>query len=96
MPSTHHRYANIRERNVVYEIVQLLRINGAAVKRDVRSFIVKMGHRGAWKEHKFNERQLLAKYGPGTLAYTILRKHQRAHTVPLSDTSAPRKADSLA
>jgi hypothetical protein len=98
MPSTHHRYANMYERNVTYEVVQLLRINGAEVTRTTnRSFLLRLGRgRGKWNARELSLKQLLKEYGPGTLAYTILRGHQRAHTVPLSDTSAPRKIDSLA
>lgn len=78
--------ANPRE-DEIYEIVCLLRINGALINRNgPRSFTLKMGRgRGAkWTEYELTVGDLKAQYGHGTPGYAALRKHQRANTVPVA------------
>lgn len=69
----------------IYEIVRLLRINGATINRTgLRTFTLRMGRKGSWTEYELTVGDLKAQYGHGTAGYAALRKHQRANTIPVA------------
>lgn len=79
------KYPHLRgdtDRSESYEIVQLLRVNGAQITRDgVQHVILRMGHQGKWNKHRLSLGELRKRYGYGTAAYDILRRHPRASSV---------------
>jgi hypothetical protein len=81
----------------VYEIVQLLRINGARIDRNSQStYIVRLGHKGSWANQEMTTQQLKARYGHGTIGYKALRMHQRADRVPVARPRASSRNRDLA
>lgn len=69
----------------MYEIVQLLRINGAQIKRaGTHAFTLRLGDTGNWHEHKLTVREIKQRYGYGSIGYKALRTHQRADRVPVA------------
>lgn len=77
--------ATTREDAQIYEIVQLLRINGARVNRNgTHAFLLRMGSKGRWKEQLFTSQELKARFGQGTMEYAALRSHQRAASVKIA------------
>lgn len=94
MPSIRRQAARTREDNETYEIVQLLRINGAQIRRaNTKTFTLRLGGKGNWNECELTVKEIKQRYGQGTIGYKALRTHQRADRVPVAKTK--RKIESI-
>lgn len=87
-----YKAAPKRKSDEMYEIVQLLRINGARVVRiGTHAFGVKMGP--TFKQKKLTAQELKEQFGHGSTSYKILRTHKLASSVKVAKPkSKPRNA----
>lgn len=66
----------------MYELVQLMRLNGFNVTLDVGGlYRVKRRGKSKWTQYVLTGAQMREKYGPGTTAYMIMTRHPRAATI---------------